>query len=341
MTEKSPVRTVDDVDQSVLDYAEIKALCVGNHKIKEKMDLEQDLKKLSVLQSQFKMNLYRMETALLKTFPGQIKAKATFGIAFEHWLKHVHRHSIGLSTYDKYSSQHRLYIANSGLSGMRLIDIRSANIQGYYNALLEKTTAKNIHKVDKLLRIFFKYCLKADILIKNPLLAVELPKIPAQSESPNTALTDNDSVKYLNVDGEYRVILSETETASSIRRVPIMAEIQELLHEHINELRKGTNVLSITGDFLLFPSTTGTYREQNNIREAFKRLCRKIGIEKGQTMHSLRHSFCTILARQGVSLLDASRLMGHSNINITAKIYSHVSDDDKKSAVKKLSSYFH
>lgn len=75
MTEKSPMRTVDDVDQSVLDYAEIKALCVGNPKIKEKMDLEQDLKKLNALHSQYKKNLYRMETALLKTYPAQIKAK--------------------------------------------------------------------------------------------------------------------------------------------------------------------------------------------------------------------------------------------------------------------------
>ena len=75
MTEKSPVRTVDDVDQSVLDYAEIKALCVGNPKIKEKMDLEQDLKKLNALQSQYKKNLYRMENAVIKTFPAQIKAK--------------------------------------------------------------------------------------------------------------------------------------------------------------------------------------------------------------------------------------------------------------------------
>ena len=75
MTDKSPMRTVDDVDQSVLDYAEVKALCVGNPKIKEKMDLEQDLKKLNALQSQYKRNLYRMEDALLKRYPAQITAK--------------------------------------------------------------------------------------------------------------------------------------------------------------------------------------------------------------------------------------------------------------------------
>ena len=75
MTEKSPVRTVDDVDQSVLDYAEIKALCVGNPKIKEKMDLERDLKDLGALSAQYKRNLYRMETALLKHYPIEIKTK--------------------------------------------------------------------------------------------------------------------------------------------------------------------------------------------------------------------------------------------------------------------------
>ena len=315
--------------------------------------------------------------------------KTTFGNAFKHWLEHIHRYSIGLSTYDMYVRYHRLYIADCGLTGMRLIDIKGANIQGYYNSMLEKTTAKNIHQLHKIFKIFFKYCLKADILVKNPLLAVELPKIAMQTKSTNTALSDadieklvavckkdikhfpfvfacftglrsgellaltykdidfknamitvNKSVKYLTVDGKYKPLLSEAKTVASIRRIPIMEEIQELLRVHINELRKDTNVISFTGDFLLFPSAAGTYREQNNFLQAYQRLCNSLGIEEGRTIHSLRHTFCTILARQGVSLLDASRLMGHSNINITARIYSHVSDDDKKNAVQKLATYF-
>jgi len=314
--------------------------------------------------------------------------KNTFGKAFEHWLEHVQRHSIGLSTYDKYSRFHRLYIADCGLAGMRMIDVKAANIQGYYNALLEKTTAKNIHQINKLLKIFFKYCLKADILVKNPLLAVELPKIPKEPEK-NTALSDadiqklvkaatedikyfpyvfacftglrsgellaltyrdidfkdgmisvNKSVKHLNVDGKYQPLLSDAKTEASTRRIPVLDEIKPLLLAHIDRLTQGGRIISLTGDFLLFPSTVGTYGEQNNFREAFKRLCNKLGIEKGRTIHSLRHTFCTILARQGVSLLDASRLMGHSNINITAKIYSHVTDADKKNAVQRLASYF-
>ena len=316
--------------------------------------------------------------------------KTTFGNAFKHWFEHVHRHSIGLSTYKKYSSYHRLYISDCGFVGMRLIDVKSANIQGYYNDLLAITSAKNIRQIHKILNIFFTYCLKADILVKNPLLAVELPKIPLQSDSPNVALKDNDiemllaackediryfpfvfacftglragellaltfkdvdfkssmisvnkSVTHLSINGEYSTILSETKTVASIRQVPILDEIQELLLVHINEIRQHSNILPFSGDFLLFPSSTGTYQKQCNFLGSYKRLCDKLGIIKGRTIHSLRHTFCTILARQGVSLLDASRLMGHSNINITARIYSHVSHDDKKIAVQKLSSYFH
>ena len=314
--------------------------------------------------------------------------RATFGLAFKHWLEHVQRQAIGLSTYDKYSRFHRLYIADCGLAGMRLIDIRSANIQAYYNALLEDTTAKNVHQINKLLKVFFKYCVKADILVKNPLLAVELPKVPKQPEI-NTALSDTDieklvaackedmknfpfvfacftglragellaltykdidfkenmisvnkAVKYLNVNGEYQPLLSETKTPASIRRVPILAEIKPLLHEYIFHIRQKNKVFNISGDFLLFPSATGTFREQNNFLQAFKRLCDKLDIQEGRTIHSLRHTFCTILARQGVSLLDASRLMGHSNVAVTARVYSHVTDDDKKNAVQKLAAYF-
>ena len=315
--------------------------------------------------------------------------KNTFGIAIKNWLEHVHRPSIGAATYVKYECLHRLYIAECELAGMRLIDVKAANIQAYYNSMLGVTTEKNIHHVHKLLKIFFKYCLKADILIKSPLLAVELPKLPMQSERTNTALSDDDieklvkaaeedikhfpfvficftglrsgelsalrykdidfkegiitvnkSVKYLNVDGEYKALLSDTKTAASIRRVPVLDEIQPLLQAHMSYLTRGGSVLSLYGDALLFPSLTGTYREQNNFLQAYQRLCDKLDIKQGRTIHSLRHTFCTILARQGVEMLEASRLMGHSNIQVTAKVYAHVNDEDKKNAVRKLSAYF-
>ena len=66
MTSKSPVRSYEDVDETALSYAEIKALCAGNPKIKEKMDLDIDVAKLKLLKANHQSNQYRLEDNLLK-----------------------------------------------------------------------------------------------------------------------------------------------------------------------------------------------------------------------------------------------------------------------------------
>jgi hypothetical protein len=74
MSSKSPVRSCDDVDETALSYAEIKALCAGNPLIAEKMQLDNDVAKLRMLKSEYRSQHYRLEDNLIKTFPGQIKA---------------------------------------------------------------------------------------------------------------------------------------------------------------------------------------------------------------------------------------------------------------------------
>ena len=51
MTSKSPVRSAEDIDETALSYAEIKALCAGNPHIKEKMDLDIDVSRLKLLKA--------------------------------------------------------------------------------------------------------------------------------------------------------------------------------------------------------------------------------------------------------------------------------------------------
>ena len=74
MTSKSPVRSAEDVDETALSYAEIKALCSGNPKIKEKMDLDVDVQKLKLLKSSYLNQKYSLENRVLKEFPAKIKA---------------------------------------------------------------------------------------------------------------------------------------------------------------------------------------------------------------------------------------------------------------------------
>ena len=72
MTSKSPVRSVEDVDEQALSYAEIKALASGNPMIKEKMDLDIEVSKLKLLKANHLSQKYALEDAISKGFPKQI-----------------------------------------------------------------------------------------------------------------------------------------------------------------------------------------------------------------------------------------------------------------------------
>ena len=73
MTSKSPVRSCEDVDETTLSFAEIKALCAGDERIKEKMDLDVDVAKLKLMKASHQNQQFRLEDNILKNFPQQIK----------------------------------------------------------------------------------------------------------------------------------------------------------------------------------------------------------------------------------------------------------------------------
>ena len=73
MTSKSPVRSCEDVDETALTYAEVKALATGDERIKEKMDLEVSVAKLKLIRSNYLTQKYAMEDALIKHFPQEVQ----------------------------------------------------------------------------------------------------------------------------------------------------------------------------------------------------------------------------------------------------------------------------
>lgn len=72
MTSKSPVRSCEDVDESALSYAEVKALATGNPYIKEKMDLDIQVSRLRLLKANYTSQKYRMEDNIVQHYPRQI-----------------------------------------------------------------------------------------------------------------------------------------------------------------------------------------------------------------------------------------------------------------------------
>ena len=75
MTSSSPARTCEDCDEAVLNYAEIKSLCTGDPRIREKMDLDISVARLRELKSDYLRTHHRLEDALNITYPKQIAEK--------------------------------------------------------------------------------------------------------------------------------------------------------------------------------------------------------------------------------------------------------------------------
>lgn len=73
MTSKTPARSCEDLDEATLSYAEVKALCAGNPLIKEKMDLDNEVARLSTLRSAHNAQIYELQDALAIEYPARLK----------------------------------------------------------------------------------------------------------------------------------------------------------------------------------------------------------------------------------------------------------------------------
>ena len=93
MTSKSPVRSAEDVDETVLSYAELKAIASGNPKIIEKMQLDADVAKLRLRKASHLSVRYELEDDLRLTYPKKIAEAETYLSALETDLRTVAEHT--------------------------------------------------------------------------------------------------------------------------------------------------------------------------------------------------------------------------------------------------------
>jgi integrase len=83
---------------------------------------------------------------------------------------------------------------------------------------------------------------------------------------------------------------------------------------------------------LVFAEPNGDYLDPALVSQVIVRRIRKAGIKKG-SLHSLRHTHASISLSNGVPLPAVSARLGHADVNVTARIYSHaIPDDDRRAA---------
>ena len=94
MTSKSPVRSCEDIDETALSFAEVKALCAGDPRIKERMDLDVDVSRLKLLKADHQSKQFRLEDQILKYYPQKIEENKGYIRGFEADLKTLAEHPL-------------------------------------------------------------------------------------------------------------------------------------------------------------------------------------------------------------------------------------------------------
>lgn len=196
MTSKSPVRSCEDVDETALSFAEIKALCAGDPRIKERMDLDLEVSKLRIMKADHNSKQYRLEDDLLKNFPSQIQEAQSFidGLQSDIQILTQHPHPTdgfagmeiqGISCTDKASAGTALLDACQEIT-----DTEPVNIGSYRGFSLSVKFSSFIHKLNLKGAVAYQVELGADARGNITRIDNALDKMPESLENYKTKLSN-------------------------------------------------------------------------------------------------------------------------------------------------------
>lgn len=196
MTSKSPVRSCEDVDETALSFAEIKALCAGDPRIKERMDLDLEVSKLRIMKADHNSKQYRLEDDLLKHFPSQIQEAQGFitGLQADIQTLKQHPHTAdgfagmeiqGMTYTDKVSAGTALLDACQGITGTEPV-----NIGSYRGFSLSVKFSGFTHKLNLKGAVAYQVELGADARGNLTRIDNALDKMPESLENYKTKLAN-------------------------------------------------------------------------------------------------------------------------------------------------------
>ena len=126
----------------------------------------------------------------------------------------------------------------------------------------------------------------------------------------------------------YDIIKDMPKTRAGIRTLRLNDDVMW----YLNELREYDIRNHISSEYVCC-MRNGEISHARNVSKSLKRLLRIAGIDKPVTMHTLRHTFGSVMIRRGVGVEVVSKLMGHSNVSITYSIYIHSIQEEEVKAM--------
>jgi integrase len=134
------------------------------------------------------------------------------------------------------------------------------------------------------------------------------------------------------------VSLGDVKTSGSRRMINLPDAVVAALRSH--RARQAAERLAAGPSWhesgLVFTTPIGTPIDPSNFRRQFDKICNKAGLV-GWHPHELRHSAASIMLAAGVPLEVVSRVLGHASIRITADVYGHIMDPQRKQAADAMS----
>jgi integrase len=131
-----------------------------------------------------------------------------------------------------------------------------------------------------------------------------------------------------------RWVVTEPKTHASVRTLTLPAAAVAALHRQKSQqlqwkLKAGQRWQE---HGLVFTQRCGAPLRSTDVANAFRKLCKRIGIRPIR-VHDLRHLHASLLLAEGLPLPEVSRRLGHANVNITASIYAHcIEKSDERAA---------
>lgn len=286
----------------------------------------------------------------------------------ENALKPSEKYAEG--TKSRYISSYTTHVKDSRLAKMSVSHIKAADIQEFYNGL--DVSQQTIRQVHKFMSAFYKWLVRNNYAM-NVLDAVEIPKKADASRFDEIIIWDKNEIdtitenlgdyrlrfliyvllytgvrigeasalKYSDFDGDTLHIgrqwyLDEIKPPkyNSSRDIPLHSIVKKELKRHKKWHEEEMKRNGYKTDFV-FTTRTGHLLNSKNCVRSLNRYYDRIGVEKKHT-HAYRSTFCTQLCKCGVSLEVASKILGHSNITVTAKHYALVQPKTKKDAIRML-----